>query len=125
MSDGVKILLIEDDVCISEATSMFLEIAGYEIVPAFSCHEAVEKISAHNFDVIISDMFLPDGDCFSIMNKLLEKGDPVKKILVSGGTDRISANDAVNMGEAFFDASLLKPVKAVELKKTIENVLAA
>ncbi|WP_135078066.1 response regulator [Terasakiella sp. SH-1] len=120
-----KILLIEDDVTISEATCIFLEVGGYEIEPAFSCKDAIEKITKTQYDLVITDMFLPDGDCFSILPHLENVAGKTKTILVSGGGNRINAKDVINMSGPIFDACLMKPVKAVELKKTIDDVLAA
>ena len=58
----MNILLVEDDPIVADALSITLEEAGYFTVIAGSIHEALEELHVTEFDGILLDLKLPDGD---------------------------------------------------------------
>ena len=62
----IKILIIEDDVTIVKNLSELLRQEGFETVSAFSCKDAENKIEANQFDLVLLDVLLPDGNGFSL-----------------------------------------------------------
>jgi len=62
MSAAKKILIIEDDSTIRTILMHVLSEQGYEIVDCMFLHEAKELLKSNEFDLIISDIGLPDGN---------------------------------------------------------------
>ncbi len=54
------ILIVEDDTSIRYALSVFLEIAGINFIETMDGTEALQQLATHKFDLILSDINLPD-----------------------------------------------------------------
>jgi CheY-like chemotaxis protein len=62
-----RVLLVEDDADSSAATCELLELHGLETVGVATGHEALQRVQAESFDLIISDLGLPDMDGFDVV----------------------------------------------------------
>ena len=69
----MRILLIEDDKQISESITSLLEERGFAIDQAFSKAEGWEKAFIEEYDLLIIDWMLPDGDGVSLCSQLREE----------------------------------------------------
>jgi CheY-like chemotaxis protein len=115
-----RILLVEDHELTSAILVMLLNLAGHEVRAAGSVRTALETASCEHFDLVISDLTLPDGTGLELMPQLKQLyGLP--GIMLSGyGSDE----DVRNSLAAGFEAHLLKPVEAEQLARLIDHVLA-
>ncbi|SRR5216684_3263696 len=57
---GIRILLIEDAPDIREVFTVLLRVEGAEVVPVGTGREAIEAAGTRDFDVVLSDLGLPD-----------------------------------------------------------------
>ncbi len=97
-----------------------LERHGYEITLAHSAEQAVEKVRTQDFDLLISDIGLPDRSGYELMREVrLEKDLP--GIALSGFG---SEQDISQAREAGFSEHLTKPINFERLEKTIQSVLS-
>lgn len=64
-----KILLIEDDSLISSCLSYALSEKGYEVTPCMLLRDAASLITSDTFDLIVSDIGLPDGNSLGFCSK--------------------------------------------------------
>src|SRR5690349_4648074 len=67
---NVKVLLVEDDVSLSEATADILRHEGIEVAISDSSVAALELISKDQYAAIVVDLVLKDGDAFPILERL-------------------------------------------------------
>ena len=115
-----RVLLVDDhyDTCLG--MKRMLERRGYQITVAHSAEQAVEKIRTQEFDLLISDIGLPDRSGYELMRELrLNKHLP--GIALSGfGTEE----DVNQAREAGFAEHLTKPVNFERLEKTIQALLS-
>ena len=65
----IKILIIEDDATIVKNLSELLRQEGFAIDSALNCKEAENKIETKQFDLVLLDVLLPDGNGFSLCKK--------------------------------------------------------
>ena len=72
---GSKILIIDDDVDFSDATTKILENKEYEVVSALNAREARLMLKKEKPDLIILDIMLPDLDGFSLCTEIKENTD--------------------------------------------------
>jgi signal transduction histidine kinase/ActR/RegA family two-component response regulator len=113
------VLVVDDheDTCLG--MKMMLERRGYQISVAHSADQAVNKVSKENFDLIISDIGLPDRSGYELMQELrATKGLP--GIALSGfGME----NDVMRARAAGFSEHLTKPINFERLEQAIQKIL--
>ncbi len=115
-----RVLLVDDhhDTCIG--MKRMLERRGYEITVAHSADQAVEKVRTQEFDLLISDIGLPDRSGYELMREVrLNKNLP--GIALSGFGTEQDVNQARAAG---FSEHLTKPINFERLEKTIQNLLS-
>jgi signal transduction histidine kinase len=115
-----RVLLVDDhhDTCIG--MKRMLERRGYEITIAHSADQAVEKIRTQEFDLLISDIGLPDRSGYDLMREVRLNKD-LPGIALSGFGTEQDVNQARAAG---FAEHLTKPINFERLEKTIQNLLS-
>jgi signal transduction histidine kinase len=115
---GVCILLVEDHTDTARAMTTLLNRRGYDVRRAANMAEALKEANNRKFDVLVSDIGLPDGSGLELMRQLLEKG-PVKGIALSG----FGMEEDVNRSrQAGFSEHLTKPIDFKQLEAAIARV---
>lgn len=117
----MKILVIEDDVSISELICMNLEAAGYEAFPLFDGLEAERSLGdavCHDAALALVDVMLPGKDGFALMEDLRRAGIPV--IYLTAKDDVVSKVHGLKAGAEDY---MVKPFEILELLVRIEKVL--
>jgi len=117
---NVRILLVDDhpDTCL--ALERLLTLRGHHVVAAQSVRAAMEVAESNHFDLLISDVGLPDGSGMELFRHLRAKFT-MPGIAMSGfGMD----SDIGKSLEAGFSAHLVKPVKLEKLEAAISRVMA-
>lgn len=66
----MKVLIIEDELELSESMVSYLKNEGYVCEYALNYNSATEKISLYNYDIILVDLNLPDGNGINIIQYL-------------------------------------------------------
>lgn len=86
---GERILLVEDEAAVREIAKRVLCSAGYEVVEAASVSDGLEAYNrcGGRFDVIFSDVVLPDGNGIDLVQKVLGQKPGTAVLLSSGYTD--------------------------------------
>jgi len=115
-----KILVIDDDTSFCVMLKTFLQKKGYEVTNAFTAKEAEEAIKNQTFDVVLTDIRLPDSDGIQILKSIKEVSFATQVILMTGYTDIKTAVNAMKMGA--FDY-VGKPINPDEILHTIEQSL--
>jgi DNA-binding NtrC family response regulator len=120
MKEPVKILLVDDEAPSREALALLLKNAGYGITGAGSGREAFELLAGTSFDIVITDLFLPDLNGIDILKQAKSLSPSMEVILITG---HASAETAVRaMKEGAFDY-ITKPLNLDELRIIIEKAL--
>jgi CheY-like chemotaxis protein len=110
------LLLIEDHEATLQVLLRLLGREGHQVTPARSVNEALTVAAAKPFDLVISDLGLPDGTGIELMQKL-RAVHGLRGIALSGyGME----DDLVRSREAGFIAHLIKPVDFNQLRRAIE-----
>jgi len=114
-----RVLVVDDHADTCTGMKMMLERRGYHITVAYSADQAVEKTRQEDFDLLISDIGLPDRSGYELMRELREsKGLP--GIALSGfGME----NDVSKARAAGFSEHLTKPINFERLEEAIRHLL--
>jgi signal transduction histidine kinase len=117
--DQQTILLVDDHVDMVTVYRQLLQQRGYKVQVAYTMAEALKLGEHESFDILISDIGLPDGDGIELMHRLAEHG-PIRAIAVSGyGT----YNDIQRSLTAGYALHLVKPFSVKLLCEAIEKIL--
>ena len=113
---GTSILLVEDDPDARDSMRAMLEAAGATVAPCSTVAEALTRLEHRRFDVLISDIAMPDRDGFDLLRTIREVGNEMPAVAVTAFS---SVADRVRTREAGYDAHLAKPVDHHALVRTI------
>ena len=115
-----KILLLEDDLTLSETVCEFLEDAGYEVVTAYDGEEASEIIYEQNFDIFLLDVNVPLLNGFELLKQKRQDGVKTPAIYITS----LDSMDSLELGyESGCDDYIRKPFSLKELSLRIESIL--
>lgn len=113
------ILAIDDDENLQLVMQQYLEDDGYAVIKANSVQTALEKMSLSDFDVILLDLTLPDGEGLTLIPQFTAQSSAAI-IIVSGKSDTTEKIVCLEMGA---DDYLTKPFEMRELSARIKAVL--
>jgi CheY-like chemotaxis protein len=117
---SLRILVVEDHSDTLEALSRLLNHFGHEISTAGDARSALDMINSKEFDVVLCDIALPDGNGYEVIAEAKRKG-AVKAVALSG----LAARDDIERGrKAGFDFHLAKPVDFHELRSVLGQIAA-
>lgn len=115
-----RILVVEDVRDINQLISDILQLEGYEIVQCYNGSEAIDILrSDSKFDLIISDIIMPEGDGFDLMTFVKAQKMSVPTLVISGGGIALSSAVALEAIKKDATAVLHKPIKRQVLIETI------
>jgi signal transduction histidine kinase len=115
---GLRLLVVEDNRDTRQFLSLVLSQRGHEVCTAASLSEARAELNRQDFDLLISDVELPDGTGLELMREMAERGVP--GIAMSGFG---SEEDIRQSRESGFVAHLIKPVQFRQLEEAIRSVV--
>ncbi|MBL0736574.1 sigma-54-dependent Fis family transcriptional regulator [Flavobacterium sp. GN10] len=117
-----KILVIEDDIAFCKLLEKFLIKKAYDVTIAFSASEAREAVKNESFDLILTDLRLPDSDGIGLMSEFKNSHPHIPVILMTGYSDVNTAVKAIKNGAADY---ISKPFNPDEVLLVITNALQA
>jgi DNA-binding response OmpR family regulator len=120
--EGSRVLVVEDDPTIRAVAAEALESVGYRVETAATCAEARVAVREKRPDLVLSDVNLPDGDGFSLLDSLRDEraSFPFGLMFLSA---RTATADKVRGFRAGADDYVTKPFEAAELIARVEAVL--
>ena len=120
---GLRVLLVDDEADSRDLLSLVLDSCGAEVVTANSAAEAFAAIGAEKFDILISDIGMPDEDGFSLIKRIRglpdEQGGSVPAIAL---TAYARSEDRVRAIRSGFQMHVAKPVEPAELVAVAANL---
>lgn len=118
---GLRVLLVDDHPDTCAALERLLTLRGHRVTAAHNMREALVSAARDSFDLLISDVGLPDGNGMDLL-RTVRIQQPIRGIAISGfGMDA----DIGKSLEAGFSEHLVKPVKLEKLEAAIARVMAA
>ena len=119
-----KILLIDDDEQVLKIMISFLERAGHDITVAKNGLQGIRYLESQQFDLIITDIIMPEQDGFGVLMKLSRMAKRPKVIAISGGSASIDQDYILLACKSFsVDRFLPKPVAFETLTSAVREVL--
>lgn len=116
-----KILVVDDDVAFCKMLETFLKKKGYGVSSAFSAETALAEIDKTKFDLVLSDVRLPNKDGNEILKSVKEKGLQTQVVLMTGYAEVSLAVDAMKKGAYDYISKPVNPDKLLEIVQKALN----
>lgn len=117
----LNVLLVDDDIGLLQLTGEILKQQGFKINTFSSAKQALEYAVTHKFDLVITDIQMPEMDGFEFVKALrIQLG--VQEVPVIAVTGRQNVSESIYQ-QAGFEAVVQKPYQTKELMQTINKIL--
>ena len=116
----MKILIIEDEADIAKNIIAYLTPNGFHCETAVDYKNAISKTAAHDYDCILLDLTLPDGDGFNVLKYLKKQGKTDGVIVISAKETLETKIEGFNLGA---DDYLTKPFHLSELLVRVQALV--
>src|SRR5579872_496231 len=112
-----KVLLADDDDAVRNMLQVVLERDGFQVVGAASVREALSLIATEKFEVLVSDLHMPQaGDGFTVVSAMRHTHPEAVTLVLSGYPELDEALAAIRLQA---DEVLVKPIEIASLRKII------
>jgi CheY-like chemotaxis protein len=116
-----QILVVDDEKLVRHALVSILEELGHEVAQASGHEEALTRFEYSKFDLVITDLAMPNADGIAIAEEIKAKCLKTKVVLMSGYSpdrvqERMKETDAI-------DACISKPFKLDEIRRVVDELL--
>ncbi|HPD32374.1 MAG TPA: sigma-54 dependent transcriptional regulator [Phycisphaerae bacterium] len=115
-----RILIVDDDKIIVESLAEFLDLEGYEAAGAANFAEAVTALERKHYQLVITDVNMPDTDGFELLRLIKQRYPDIVVIMITGYGTIESAVEAIKMGAYDY---LTKPIIDDEIRLVVERAL--
>jgi DNA-binding response OmpR family regulator len=116
----MKVLIVEDERELAKSIVQYLRQESYVCEVAYSAQQATEKIVLHDYDCILLDINLPDGNGLTVLEALKIDGKADGVIIISARNSLDDKIKGLNLGA---DDYLVKPFHLSELGARISAVI--
>lgn len=115
-----KILVVEDDRDLNKTVCAYLNKNGYEAIGCLSAADAYDEMYGHIFDMIISDIMMPEIDGYEFARSVREMNQDIPMLFMTAREDFESKRKGFSAG---VDDYMVKPIDLDELLLRIEALL--
>lgn len=116
---GTRIAIIEGDLPLREALTLFLRVKGWSVDTFGSGEESAGVGNWEAYKVVICDFSLPREDGLSVLRRVREASDKVVTVLI---TDRADGDISARAESAGIDRILSKPFSTTELEDSLRRL---
>jgi CheY-like chemotaxis protein len=113
-----RVLLVDDDPMVREVLAEALEFEGYHVTAAVDGHEALGLFAQGRYDVVVTDLSMPELSGWAVIERLREADREVPVIVISG----VATGEDIERAEQIRVALLHKPTSIHHLRAAIESL---
>lgn len=118
MKSSISILIVDDESTMRSLLEKILAREGYQMYTARNGVAALEHLSERKFDIVISDMKMPEMSGFELLKRIKEEYPGVGVIIMTAYGDTYTVKDALLLGA---DEYITKPFKSYEISLVVER----
>jgi CheY-like chemotaxis protein len=116
-----KIMVVDNEPDIVDLTRTVLEIGGYEVVPAYSGEECLDKLENNQVDLVLLDIMMPGMSGWDVFNRIKKNYDDLKVAFMS--VLEISDKRKETLLNEGLSDYVLKPFDKDTLLNTVDKIL--
>lgn len=120
----LSVLIVEDDITFSLMLTTWLGKKGFEVKALSSVSDAKRQIESVSYDLILSDLRLPDGDGIGLLKWVKEKYASLPLIMMTSYAEIQTAVQAIKLGASDYIAKPLNPEELLsKIRITVAQVM--
>lgn len=119
-ASGLRVLYVEDEVQIRENTHLFLETIFENVTSVTNGKEGFEKFETTSFDIVITDILMPELNGVGMIRKIKEMKSDQSFIVTSACEESSYLLELINLGVSQF---LLKPIQTEQMVQVLYDVV--
>ncbi|GAB2176255.1 hypothetical protein DLREEDagr8_18130 [Dongia sp. agr-C8] len=98
---------------------------GFLVSTAANAREAIGELAAQRPDVILTDIYMPEGDGYELISAMRSFGEAIPILAMSGGALQYGVEDHLGMAKRLgAEATLAKPFRAAALIELVDRAIA-
>ena len=102
-----------------------LEVEGHTIEDAATGKEALERLSGGSFDIIVSDIWMPEMDGIALLKEIRGAGNDIPVVVISGGAPNAPLTYTAPLAATFgANVVIYKPFEKAELLSAVATALS-
>ncbi|WP_435623712.1 sigma-54-dependent transcriptional regulator [Flagellimonas sp.] len=118
-----KILIIEDDTAFSQMLSRFLTKHRFEVTAVVTLKDAISQIQTTFFEIVLSDVRLPEGDGVSLLSTIKKQSPQTQIIMMTGYAEVKTAVKAMKKGAFDYISKPFTPESILQIiNEALKNV---
>jgi CheY-like chemotaxis protein len=122
---GVRVLVVDDDAANRDVYAALLAREGFLVVSAADGREALTHLQRQAFDLLVTDMLMPNVDGVQLLDAVRQMARKPKVIAISGGGRYLGATQTLALARKLgAAATLVKPFTREQLLASVAEVLA-
>jgi DNA-binding NtrC family response regulator len=121
VAERISVLVVDDEPIVGKRLGPALTRDGYDVEVCESGQEAVDRINARDFDIVVTDVRMEDIDGLRVLDHVMGKSPKTKVIIITGYATIEMAREALAKGAYDFIAKPFKPkdLRAVVAKAAL------
>jgi GAF domain-containing protein len=114
---SLRVLVVDDEERVAAVLGDMLAAGGHRVAVAHSGHEAIERFAAERFDLVLTDLAMPEMSGWDVARAIKDRSPAVRVVLVSGFGVEVSPEDLRAHG---VDLVLAKPLKFEDIESALD-----
>ena len=115
-----KILIVDDSKDIRDILSKVISLMGFEAAVASNGHEALNLFLTNSFDLVLTDLEMPDLDGWTLALHIKDKSPNTPVVLITGSEKKAVME---RLEGSSIDSILFKPFMLEDIQKTVQIML--
>lgn len=121
---ALSILVADDEEGIRKLIVHWLEGQGHTVAAVGCAQEAIQRLGEQQFDLVITDVVMPDGDGFELIASFRKQQPAARIVAISGGGRFLQGADCLRIARGLgAHAAVMKPFNSAQLQAGIDLAL--
>jgi DNA-binding NtrC family response regulator len=120
-----KVLVVDDEAVVVNSIRKILTRKGFAIEEAFTCKDALARVFVGEYDLVLLDMKMSDGNGLEVLQKIKSKRPELRVVIVTGYASVDTAVDAIQKGASDYMAKPFTPDELYNMTKRVLGTAAA
>jgi len=120
-----KVLVADDEAVVVNSIRKILSRKGYSVEEAFTCRDALAQVFAQDYDLVLLDMKMTDGNGLDVLQRIKAKRPDLRVVIVTGYASIDTAVEAIQKGASDYMAKPFTPDELYTMTNRVLGTVAA
>jgi DNA-binding response OmpR family regulator len=120
-----KVLVVDDEAIVVNSVRKILNRKGFSVEEAFTCRDALAQVFSNEYDLVLLDMRMSDGNGIEVLQKIKAKRPDLRVVIVTGYASIDTAVEAIRNGASDYMPKPFTPDELYSLTSRVLEISAA